>query len=191
MTSPSHSQSTTIRPTTSDQSPDVAADQSSDIATDQSTNVATHGRTDQTPDQSPDVAADQSPDIAVDQSSSHATDQSSNQSPDIVTDQSVNVATNGWTDNSNVESPVPSITSTNTSTIRPTTLSSILQLQALSSNEESPVLPSTMTNTSLESSEAVQQRNRRLRMDILESAIALLDSYDPIESSTTHQQLPQ
>jgi hypothetical protein len=50
-----------------------------------------------------------------------------------------------------------------------------------------------MTTTSPETSEAVQQRSRRLLMEILDSAIALLDDHDfiSIESSTAHQQLPQ
>jgi hypothetical protein len=66
-------------------------------------------------------------------------------------------------------------------------------LHALSSsNAELPVLPITMTNTSPESEEAVQQR-RRFRAMILASAIALIndDDFGPIESSTTHQCLPQ
>jgi hypothetical protein len=207
MTSPSQTQSTTIRPTTSDQSPDVAADQPPDIVIDQSA-----GRTDQTSDQFPDVdvTADHSSDCSSDHSSKIATDQSANvatngridqtsdQSPDIAadhsssiaTDQSAIVATNGWTDNSNVESPVPSISRTNTSTIRPTTVTNNLLLQALSSNAESLLFPSPMTTASPESSKAVQQRRI---LEILDSAIALIDApvFDSIESSKTHQQLPQ
>jgi hypothetical protein len=53
-------------------------------------------------------------------------------------------------------------------------LNSILQALS-SSNVELPVFPIT---TSPESEEAIQQHNRRLRMEILDSAIALLDSYD-------------
>jgi hypothetical protein len=97
MTSPSHAQSNSTQPTTSNQTPDVAIDHSSDqqspdIAIEHSANFATHGS-----DQSPDVTVDLSPSIATDES------------PGIATDgQFANVTTHGSTDqHNNVDAQCP------------------------------------------------------------------------------------